>query len=158
MLSSGVSLGGPKSSEVPGEHDLCLAGGIVAELVGAVDEHRFESDHRRGAIFHGRVVGDFQLPDHLDSPVRSLRLRGRVAGQHSAGSVLRVESVGFSDEATDAAVGPVNLDDAVSAPPDERCQASSVRASSLDPEADDLSEPSRPVEQLLITERVGRDC
>ena len=119
----GLESGWSKRGGVTGEHDLRFAGRVLSELVRGVDQHRLKSDHRSRAIFDRAVMGDFQLPDHLDGAVGGFGFRGCELGEDGAGSVLGVESVGFPDQAPHPPVGPVHLDHAMSVPADERGQA-----------------------------------
>jgi hypothetical protein len=91
-----------------------------------MDEHCLYGDHRRGTVFHACVVGNFQLPDHLNYPISGLGFRGRKAGQNSPCGVFGIEGVGLPDQSPNPAVGPINFPNAVPVASDERGQPGAV--------------------------------
>ena len=64
-------------------------------------------------------MDDFQLVDHFHGAICGLGFCGREPGEDSAGCVLSVESVRFTDQAPHSLIGPVHLDDTVSVTEDE---------------------------------------
>lgn len=148
---------GSESGTVPGDHLLRFLGGLSAEVLGGVDEHRLEHHHRPGAVLHRGIVRNLQLPDHLDDPVSGLRNRGHEPGENCSCGVLRVQRVRLAVQAPQPPIGAGDLDHLVPVPANERGQASAIGTGALDPERDDLPERRRPLRQLPEPGGVGRD-
>ena len=140
---------------MPGEHDLGFLDHVVAELFGGVDQHRFQGDHCRGAVLDRDIVGDFQLPDHLNGAISGLGFRGREPGEDGARSVLCVEGIGLADQAPHQLTGAVDFDDAVPGASDKGGQASPEGAGALDSKRHDLPERGCPFEDLPESSRIG---
>jgi hypothetical protein len=130
----------------------------VAQLVGAGDHERFDTDDRDGSGLDRAVAGDLDLADDLAGAGGGLRDRLRGPGQHGACGVLGVDGVALAAVATIAPVRAAGLDRPQAVPAQEADQALAVGAAAFDAEAIEVAERASPLEQLRIAARVGRDC
>jgi hypothetical protein len=124
---------------------------LLAQLDRGGDQQRLDRVDGLGASPDRGRSGDPQRADHLHLPGSGLGGHGGLAGLHRAGGRLGVGRVGLAAVAAGGPVGPVDLQDDLAVGGEEAGQGGAVGAGAFHPPGvDDLAEPARPDEQVLI--------